>query len=370
MKFARVFVVWTFALLILLAANHRSEAQISPPHPENDAGIARPQTDWLPFTRTVTITIEAGPVLTPALSSYWQTTITDFSTSDEWDQLSFAIPTDATDVTATAAGGTYQVFSDRIDFSFTAPVVNFSWNYRTNQKVLLQGNQYRLDQYASINRDRPFFYVSTAFFTSPYQYVGQIGPTPITTTTSVHWQEFVPLNASDGRHVFSSSMWLADKRAPDQLDLKITGSSVTAGTRAGTAHVTAAIQNGSLITAGAPVYINLYDRQAPSLQPAGPLDMTGGWCKLDPLMQPDCPTFNSTLGITNVLSIIGPLQVITMTADLTLTQHGWRDLWIQVDAFGSPTGLNRESNETNNSEYLGQVLNSYRVYLPAVLKGH
>ena len=367
MKFARFLFVWTFALLILLAANHRSEAQIALSHPEN-AGVAGSPTDSQPFTRTVTITIEAGPVLTPALTSYWQTSIAAFSTSDGWEQLSFAIPPDATDVTATVAGGTYQISGGKIDFSFTEPVVDFDWTYRTNQRVLRQGNQYRIDQYASINYDRPFFYVGTVFFTSPYEYVGQIGPAPVSSATSVHWQEFVPLNASDGRHVFSSSMWLVDPRLV-QPDLKITGSSVTVDTRAGIAHVTAQIQNASTITTGAPVHINLYDRQAPSLQPAGPLDMAGGWCNLDKLAQPYCPFFDSTLGITNAIAIVGPLQIITLTADLTLTQPGRRDLWIQVDAFGSSNGLNRESNESNNLAYVGQVLNPYRVYLPAVIKG-
>lgn len=366
MSIARFLVVGTFVLLSLLATNLTGQAQSPSSYPDSD-GPARPHIDWLPFTRTVTITIEAGPVLTPALSSTWQTAITDFSTSNDWDQVSFPLPADATAVAALVTGGTYQIFSDRIDFSFTEPVVDFSWAYRTSQRALLQGNQYQLDQYASINHDRPFFYNSTVFFTAPYQYAGQIGPTPVTTSSTLHWQEFVPLNASDGRHVFSSVMWLVDPRLI-QPDLKIVDSSVTMNTAAGTARVAARIQNGGTITTGAPVYLNLYNRQAPSLQPTDPLDLVDGWCALDSLSQPDCPAFNSTLGLTNVLSVIGPLQVITLTADLTITQRGWRDLWLQVDAFGSSTGLNRESNEINNLAYVGQVLYPYRVYLPLVIK--
>ena len=367
MRIVRYLVVVALTLLALLAVSQIVAAQISPSPMEN-ARVARPQADWLPFTRTVTITIAAGPVLAPALSSYWQTSISDFSTIGR-DSWVVSLPSDATDVTDTITGGTYQIGST-INFSFTDPVADFGWAYRTNQAALRQGHQYRIDQYASINQDRPFVYSGTVFFASPYQYVGQIGPDPgAITNTSVHWEEAVPLNTDDTRHIFSSSMWLADSRLA-RPDLKIVTTGFTTVTHPGMTqvHVTAAIQNGGTIATGAPAYINIYDRKTPSVPPAGPLDLAGGWCDISLLEQPECPAFNSTLGITNVLRTIGPGQTITLAADLTLTQPGRRDLWIQVDAFGGPNGLNLEFNETNNGQYVGQVPN-FHIYLPLVVKG-
>ena len=381
MHIARLVVVWTFALLIFLAASHGSEAQISSAQVEN-APPAAPQAGGLPFTRTVTITLETGPVpvLTPALASYWQTSITDFS-SVGWNPWVVSnLPSDATDVTATVTGGTYQIVTstNTIVFTFTDTLVDFGWAYRTSQKVLLQGNQYRIDQYASTNQaDRPFVYISTVFFTSPFQYVGQIGPDPVVlTNASVHWEKFVDLNDPPYLHRFSSSMWLADLRLdPDRPNLKIAGKSVTIDPYSSIAHVTVQIQNNGQITTGAPVYLNLFERQPGSLGPAGPLDMAGGWCSYNLLEQPDCPTFNYTLGNTsgtaNALPPIGPLQVtpvVTVTANLTLTQPGYRDIWIQVDAFGGSNGLNRESDEGDNSARVGQVPNPYLVYLPHIVK--
>jgi hypothetical protein len=153
-------------------------------------------------------------------------------------------------------------------------------------------------------------------------------------------------------------------------DLKIIDKALTVKIHPGAtqAHVTAKIQNGGTSATGAPAYINIYDRKTPSVPPAGPLDLAGGWCDVSLLEQPICPVFNSTLGITNVLRIIGPGQTITLAADLTLTQSGLRDVWIQVDAFGGPNGLNLEFNETNNVQYVDQVPN-FHIYLPLIVKG-
>lgn len=370
MRIIRHLAVVALTLLALLAIRHNSAAQISSSQIGN-AGIPRPQANWLPFTRTVTITIEAGPVLTPALSSYWQTSFTDFSSIDGWDHQSFTLPSDATEITATVTGGTYQIVGNTVTFNLTDPVCDFAWSYRTNQKVLRQGNQYQVDQYASTNQDRPFVYFSTIFFTSPYQYVSQIGPAPkAVTNSSVHWEESIPLNAPPDSHIFSSSIWLADSRLT-RPDLKIIATGLTVNTHPGAsqAHVTAAIQNGGTIATGAPVYINIYNRKTPSIPPAGPLDLAGGWCSFNLLERPDCPTFNSTLGITNTLKIIGPGQVINLAADLTLTKPGRWDLWIQVDIFGGPNGLNLESEEANNWKYVGRVDNPYATFLPLIVKG-
>ena len=90
---------------------------------------------------------------------------------------------------------------------------------------------------------------------------------------------------------------------------------------------------------------------------------------MDPLALPDCPSFDSTVGITNVLKTIGSMQVVTLAADLTLTQPGQWDIWMQVDVFGGPDGLNYEWNGTNNWKYLGQV-SLYLTYLPLIIKAH
>jgi hypothetical protein len=155
---------------------------------------------------------------------------------------------------------------------------------------------------------------------------------------------------------------------PARLKIVTTGLTVNTHPGASQAHVTAAIQNGGAIATGAPVYINIYDRKTPSIPPAGPLDLAGGWCSLDLLEQPDCPAFNSSLGITNALKIIGPGQVINVAADLTLTQPGRRDLWIQVDVLGGTNGLNLEVEEAKNWKYVGWVDNPYAAYLPLIVK--
>jgi hypothetical protein len=370
MRIVRHLAVVALTLLALLAIRHNSAAQIS--SSIGNAGVARPQAYWPPYTRTVTITIDTGPALAPALSSYWQTSFTGFSPSYGWNHQSFTLPSDATDITATVTGGTYQIVGNTVTFTLTDPLCDFAWSYRTSQKVLRQGNQYQIDQYASTNQDRPFVYVSTVHFTLPYQHVGQIGPAPEEiTNAAVHWEESVPLNAPPDSHKFSSSMWLTDLRLA-RPDLKIVASDVPVKPQPGAprVRVTAAIQNGGTIATGAPAYINIYDRKTPSEQPDGPLDLAGGWCDVSLLEQPNCPAFNSSLGITNALKIIGPGQVITLAADLTLTQPGRRDLWIQVDVLGGTNGLNLESEETNNRKYVDWVDNPYVTYLPLIVKGH
>jgi hypothetical protein len=163
-------------------------------------------------------------------------------------------------------------------------------------------------------------------------------------------------------------MWLVDPRLA-QPDLKITGGSVYARPGASQVYVTATIQNGGAITTGAPAYINIYNRRAPSSPPGDPLDLAGGWCSLDQLARPDCPSFNSTVGITNVLRVIGPGKIITLAADLTPTQSGRLDIYMQVDIFGGPEGLNAESDEANNWRNLGQV-SVYHIDLPLIVKGY
>jgi hypothetical protein len=155
-----------------LAVSQSGAAQISSFQTEN-AWAARPQADWLPFTRTVTLTIEAGPVLAPALSSHWQTSISDFSTIGREQRL-VVLPSDATDVTATITGDLPDWQYDQ--FLFTNAVADFGWAYRTNQTALRQDIN-RIDQYASINQDRLCLYRHGVFHFA-YQYVGQIGPDP------------------------------------------------------------------------------------------------------------------------------------------------------------------------------------------------
>jgi hypothetical protein len=375
MPFVRYLIVLIPAVLALLAAGHISEAQ-TPASRAESQGILGPQTGGAPFTRTVTITLQTAPESAPALSSHWQISITHWSTADGWDHRFYTLPSDATDITATVSAGvsnTYAIVGNTIAFTFTAPVVDFGYAYRTSQAVLRQGNQYRIDQNVYTNReDRPFAYIGTVVYPSPYQYVGQIGPAPVITTASVHWEvPSVPFNDLSGEYRFSSSMWLVDPRLL-QPNLKIVDKDVTIDPQSSIAQVTAQIQNGSSITTGAPVYINLFERQPPSQGPAGPFDMAGGWCSFNLLEQPDCPTFSyalgNTFGTTNALPAIGPLQVMMVTANLTLTQPGYRDVWIQVDAFGGSDGLNRELNEADNSSYVGQVLNPYLIYLPQIVK--
>ena len=71
----------------------------------------------------------------------------------------------------------------------------------------------------------------------------------------------------------------------------------------------ASIQNNGGITAGAPAFVNLYDRLAPSVLPTGPLDLAGGWwCALDPVTQ--CGDSAS-----NRLPAVPPYATVDFTAE-------------------------------------------------------
>ncbi len=316
------------------------------------------------FTRLVTVTIEPGSPLTPALTSDWLTSILSFPVGASGYNTTIVLPSDSTGITVDVTGGTYAIVGTSVVLTLTDSICNFAWAYRTNQSVLRQGNQYRIDQSASANNY--FLYSSTITFPALYQYVGITGTAPIAHTgNTIQWQQVVPLNANP-IHRFSASTWLVDSRVVDKPDLHFTAASFTMkpSTTISVAHVSAVVHNDSpTMDSGAPAYIQLYDRPAPS-PPTGPLDSAGGWCS--DVVSPVCPTSNT---FTNPVELIPANKTLTLTTDYTFTQHGWRYLYLQIDTFGGDFGLNIESNDANNIRSLGQVyIPPPPIYLPVVRK--
>jgi hypothetical protein len=305
----------------------------------------------------VTVTVESGDPLTPALASFWQAAWISFPVSASGIQFGISLPSDATDVTATVTCGTYDIVGDTIQFTLTeSTACHFGYDLRTNQRVLRQGNQYRIDQVAGNNVF--FLYITTIVFTAPYEFVGFIGPTPMTVASHMlHWEQVVPENEPPF-HRFRSSIWLADPRVtrPD-LQIIAAGLQLDSSSIISSAQVTAVIYNSSTMESGAPTHINLYDRLAPSSPPTGPLDLDGGWCGLS--TTPACP---STATFTNPVPIIAAGETMTLTTNYTFAQCGPRNLYLQIDVFGGEAGLNLEANEANNQITLGQV------YIPCVIR--
>jgi hypothetical protein len=269
-----------------------------------------------------------------------------------------SLPSDATDVTATVNCGTYDIVSGTIQFTLTESLCHFGYDFRTNERVTRQGNQYSISQVAGSNAS--FLYITTIVFTAPYEFVGFIGPTPLTVTSSMlHWEQVVPENEPPF-HRFRSAIWLADDphviTRPD-LQIVTAGLELDASSIISSAHVTAVIYNSSTMDSGAPTHINLYDRLAPSTPPTGPLDLAGGWCGLD--TTPACP---STASFTNPVPIIAAGETMTLTTDYTFARCGPRDLYLQIDVFGGEAGLNLEADEANNQVPLGQI------YVPCLIR--
>lgn len=359
-RITRSLLVIALAALALVFLYHGAQAQLRgglslPLQPADEPAPA--------FTRMVTVAIESGDPLTPALTSFWQAAWISFPVSAGGISFPIPLPSDATDVTATVTCGTYDIVGNTVQFTLTESIAcHFGYELRTDQRVTRQGNQYRIDQVAG--NDTFVRYIATIVFTAPYQFVGFIGPTPMTITSDMlHWEQVMPENEPPF-HRFRSSIWLADPRVT-RPDLQIITASLEldASSIISSAQVTAVIYNSSTMESGAPTHINLYDRLAPSSPPTGPLDLDGGWCGLG--TTPACP---STASFTNPVPIIAAGETMTLTTDYTFAQCGPRDLYLQIDVFGGEAGLNLEADETNNQIALGQVFIPCLIHLPLIRK--
>jgi hypothetical protein len=299
-------------------------------------------------TRIVTITL--GTTVPLGLSSRWQI---DHFNQEIVPNGSIQLPPDAYDIHVTLVNGEYSV-----DFAKKTILITNSqglyYEYRTNQQAQRFGNQILISQTYKYNR--LLHYVETVIFTDPYRYVGYSGYAPVQIdTTRLHWDEFVEPDVR-----FEVAAWLVDPDARPRPDLQIVAARVV-NRRLNHIYVTATIQNNGGMTAGAPAFVNLYDRLTDS-PPAGPLDLAGGWCTLDPVTR---------CGITasNRLPAIPPFQTADYTAEYDLSAiNGQHYIYLFVDALGSSSGvgLNYESAEENNSKRAGSLFYKNFVFLPLV----
>jgi hypothetical protein len=307
-------------------------------------------------TRIVTITVGTTTVPeSPGLNSRWQI--------DTRDQKFFtgtiALPPDASAVTVTLVNGEYS-----IDYARPAILITNSqglyYEYRTDQQARRFGNQILISQ--TYKYFPSLHYVGTVIFTDPYRYVGYSGYAPAQiNATRLHWDESF---AETNLHEFEAAAWLADPRLT-RPDLEII--TATLYSQLNHIYVSTGIHNRGPRIAGAPAFVNLYDRLTDS-PPAGPLDLAGGWCTLDPVTK--CGGSAS-----NRLPAILPDQTVIFTAEYDLSAIGGRHyIYLYVDALGvsgalgrnDGVGLNYESAEENNSIRAGSLLYRSFVFLPIV----
>jgi hypothetical protein len=312
-----------------------------------------PTRPWYGFTRIVTITVEpASDPLTPVLNSLWQIESINLIT----DVYRIPLPTDAYSINVKLSVGNNYVIDLGPTIVFTGSQPWFYIDYRTNQRALRVGNQILITQTAG--NAQQFRYLATLIFTTPYQYVGTSGNSPISITNSViHW-DAIPELGTDNRHRIDASTWLGDSRPIDKPDLEI----LTATLKPlsfNQVQVSAVIHNRGVTTTAAPPYLNLYDYLAPSTPPANPADVTDSWCSL-------YPTTRCAVGVPNPLPSLAAGATITVTADYTLSfRSGTHDLYFLVDGLGGNFGLNWESDETNNWKLAGSQSGS-TVLLPLI----
>lgn len=329
----------------------------SPAHP-----LPAAQTDDPAFDRYLTVTIESGDLLTPALSSRWVHAIYSVPIPA---QASFPIlvPPDSTEITATVDNGEFSIVDATIQFTLYQGVSSYGWSYRTAQAVTRQGNQYNIAQRAT-NNLYPFHYDSTIVFSAPLEYVGTLGRAPTTVTSdTIHWSidsDYFP-EIYTVPHRLQLTTYLVDPRLA-QPDLSFTSHALQleAAGASFIAHLTATLYNGGSMAAGAPTYLNVYDRLSTTTVPTGPLDLEAGWCSGAPYYT--CP---STAAFPNPVAQIEAGQSLTLTADYIFTATGLHHFYLQADVFGGPIGLNAESDETNNLIDLGEVRTA-RLFLPLI----
>ena len=323
-----------------------------------DVARSSPTTDSPPmFTRFLTVTVEPGEPLSDSLASVWQEAIIGFPVPDGGFETTRDLPPDATAITASVRNGEFSITGTNIVFSLSAGLVaDLGWSYRTGQKVVRTGNQYKIDQFAGNNNF--YRYVGTILFPAPYQYVGSINFSPKSVTTdTLHWDLIVPQN-SPPNHVFNASSWLVDPRL-GQPDLTFTAASMTiesllnppiayltATVRNHNAYLTSTASNHNAYltsTASNLAFLEFYDRASPSAPPGGPRDHAGGWCGTDTV--PVCPALDTFI---NPIPSLAPGDSVTVVMTYPLQLPGLRDYYFQIDTFGEANGLNVEFDETNN----------------------
>jgi hypothetical protein len=339
------------------AAIHPERARLITGFQAEPSGIQ--STSEYSLTRIVTVTVGSSTVpLTPGLNSHWQIDIL----GQQFLTGTISLPSDASAINVTVVNGEYSI-------DYSGPTIYISnsqglnYEYLTDQQALRFGNQILISQIYRYNR--PLHYVGTVVFTDPYQYVGVAGYVPTqVNATELHW------DASFTRtelNTFEANTWLVHPEITTKPDLEII--TATLFNQTNHVHVAATIRNGGFMPAGAPAYLNLYDRLAPSVLPTGPLDLADGWCSLSPFSL--CGG-----GASNPLPAILPGQAVIFTAEIELTASGRHDIYLFVDALGSSQGLNSnqglnvESVEDNNFRLVGSTIKwETFVFLPVIKRG-
>jgi hypothetical protein len=334
----------------LLFLRHTVAAQINSDQPTPLVGN-RPQTDEPVFTWLVTVSVESGAPLAPALYSRWANVVLSVPVlvpdNQEAIYNPIALPSDATDITASVVNGQFAIVTTTIYYTLFQGSVDMAWSYRTLQNVQRTGNQYQVNQRTSSNK--AFRNVSTVFFSTPYQYVGSITFTPqLVTSDMLKWDLSVPQNTPPDRHVFNPSSWLVDPRLgqPD-LDFADAAISIDSQLNPPIAYLTATVRNHNYVditsTASNIAFLEFYDRSSPSAPPGGPLDHAGGWCGTG--NAPACP---ASATFTNPIPSLASGASVTVFMTYPLQLPGLRDYYFQIDTFGGANGLNSELDETNN----------------------
>jgi len=333
------------------------------------------------FTRVQTVTIVSAPEATAtALTTIWENT---------WVELNvpFGFPLPADFATITVQGGAYQirinqppettyfgeVYTNRVELTPTAGLPLYL-SYYTNSRAVREGNLFRIFILAR-NKDLTSTYFTTVSFDdSIYEFVS-FDDTPTDTlpldvphqaTGRAGWGPLTvgPNDAID-RYVA-----LGDARL--LVDLVVQSYGVILSSDKRSVQVTATVANLGSVATGDKFVLELYDRPDtnPNDPPDGPNDHVGGACK-----DSQCTIFrldNARIDNNpyNPAFALQPGQSKLFTFNYTFETGGFRDLYLQVDTFGSAVGFNLEpgSGEDNNIVFLGAYQAVGNIYLPLVSK--
>ena len=139
-----------------------------------------------------------------------------------------------------------------------------------------------------------------------------------------------------------------------------------------TGMTSATIVNSGSVETGSQFVVELYDRpqQNPEDPPDGPNDHVGGACR-----DAQCLVFRTSNAHVdnspyNPALALQPGQSKLIIFNYAFETGGLRDLYLQVDTFGSAVGFNLEpgSGEDNNIVFLGAYPAAGNIYLPLVRK--
>ena len=371
-RLAITFVIATIALAVLTAAVQaaarlESVIDIAPPSMRLEQGSG--------FTRIQTITLVSSPEATAtALTTIWESAWSDIATDTFW----LPLPPDFATVTV---GGTYHVLTNLEPFTtsfnevftnqiYLTPTTGFTLflRYYTDSRAIREGNQYRIlirtrNQVTStylttiVFDEAIFKWVS--YSASPSDTLSLVGP-PNQANGRVWWG---PLGLTPDDK-FDRDLVLGDERLLVDLAVQSYGVLVSPDKR--NVQVTATIVNSGSVETGSQFVVELYDRPPGAADPGGPNDHKWGICP----QTPECGYSEYRFANANIIPGLQPGETILITFNYQFHTGGDRELYLQVDTFGSAVGFNLEPSggEDNNITFLGTVQAVADTYLPLVRK--